>query len=72
VFPEAISAPPLVPEAIDEKAPAEIPAGQVTGNAPTRPAGAVERVTVSEHFLLLKMLAMYRPPRRGQSRERAA
>jgi hypothetical protein len=70
VFPEAVSAPPLVPEAVDEEAPDQVPAEEVTtGDAPAEP---VERPTVSEHFLLLKRLAMYRPRRRGRSRERAA
>jgi hypothetical protein len=68
VFPETISAPPLVPETIDEEAPAEIPAEQVNA----QPAETVERVTVSAHFLLLKRIAMYRPRRRGRTRERAA
>jgi hypothetical protein len=62
VFPETISAPPLVPEAIDEATPAEVPAEEVMG-AP---------VAASEHVPLLKKLAMYRPRRRGRARERAA
>lgn len=68
VFPETISAPPLVPEAIDEEAPGQVPAEQVSAQG----AKMVEPITVSGHFPLLKRLAMYRPRRRGRTRERAA
>jgi hypothetical protein len=68
VFPETISAPPLVPETVDEEAPTEVPAEEVSA----QPAEMVERVTVSKHFLLLKKIAMYRPRRRVRTRERAA
>lgn len=44
VFPEAISAPPLVPEAIDQEAPDEIPAGQVSA----QPAEIAEGVPAAE------------------------
>ena len=59
VFPETLRAPPLVPEAVDEEAPTEVSAEQVSGE----PAGNIP---------LLKRLAMYRPRRRGRARERAA
>jgi len=64
VFPETVSAPPLVPEAADEEAPAEVPAEQVD-------AQPAERVTEREHVPLLKRLAMYRPRRRRRAREQA-
>ena len=66
VFPETISAPPLVPEAADEEAPAEIPAAQVM-----REAAAEMDATFSEHFVLLNELAVYRA-RRGDACEVAA
>src|SRR2546423_13593191 len=59
VFPETLRAPPLVPEAIDEEAPGQIPAEKVTGETSAHPAEMVERVTVSEHFRRLTKLAMY-------------
>ncbi|MGY4283320.1 hypothetical protein ACVWXO_002540 [Bradyrhizobium sp. LM2.7] len=65
VFPETFRAPPLVPETIDEETP--VPAEEMIA-----PAQMVERVTVSEHFLLLKKIAMYRPRRRARVRGMAA
>jgi hypothetical protein len=65
VFPETVSAPPLVPEAVDEEAPAEVSAEQVD-------ALAAEQASERAHLPLLKRLAMYRPRRRGRTRERAA
>jgi hypothetical protein len=64
VFPETISAPPLVPETADEEAPVEVSAAEVSE------AEIIERGT--GHFPLLRRLAMYRPRRRGRARERAA
>jgi len=62
VFPETISSPPLVPQEVDEATP--VSAEQVMPAEMTaREAIMVERVTVSEHFLLLKQIAMYRPDR---------
>ena len=54
VFPEALVAPPLAPEAADEATSGEIPAQEVS--AP--PARA--SVAFSEHFVQLSELAMYR------------
>jgi hypothetical protein len=49
-FPEAIDAPPLVPEEIDQEAP--LPAEEMTEVAEA--ATLVERVTVSEHYVLVE------------------
>jgi hypothetical protein len=68
VFPEAISAPPLVPEAIDQEAPDEAPPAQMSDDAPMQRA---ERAS-ADHVPLLKRLAMYGSRRRGRARERAA
>src|SRR4030088_747609 len=57
VFPQSIESPPLVPEATDEKTP--LPAGQITlAGAETT---LVERISVSEHFLVVH------PPECGAS-----
>ena len=61
-FPETIDSPPLVPEEIDEEAP--LPAeGMVT---------LVERITVSEHFMLVEYVAERRARPRGRTPELAA
>jgi hypothetical protein len=71
VFPETFGSPPLVPEALDEEA--AIPAAEVTAiEAATPEATLVEQVTVSEHYLLSKYIAMIRPKRRTAAREMAA
>ena len=67
-FPETIDAPTLVPEEIDEATP--FPAEEVTLAADAA-AGVeentwVERITVSEHFMLVEHV----PERRAQPRER--
>ncbi|MGZ3173837.1 MAG: hypothetical protein ACXU7G_12170, partial [Croceibacterium sp.] len=59
-FPETIQSPPLVPEEIDQEAP--LPAQEVTLAAPAPPL--VERITVSEHFMLVE----YSPERRARPR----
>jgi hypothetical protein len=64
VFPETISAPPLVPETVDEEAPTEVPAEEVSAQP------AEMGATCSEHFVLLNELAMYRA--RGRAQEMAA
>jgi hypothetical protein len=64
VFPETIS-PPLVPEEIDEEAP--LPAEEVMLGA--EEATLVERVTVSEHFIVVEYVPA-RPERRARPRER--
>ena len=63
VFPEAIHAPPLVPEAIDEAAP-------VAAEEVIVEARLVERVSVSEHFLVAEYVSVHPPERSG--REEAA
>jgi NAD kinase len=63
VFPETFCAPPLVPEAVDEKASDEVSAEQVM-----REAAAEMDDTCSEHFVLLNELAVYR----ARAREIAA
>src|SRR3954467_14282495 len=68
VFPETFRAPPLVPEAIDEEAPGEIP--PEAGSA--QPPEMVEGASTGQHFALLKKIAMYHPRRRIRVRERAA
>ncbi|MGY3471741.1 hypothetical protein ACVW0I_008612 [Bradyrhizobium sp. LM6.11] len=65
VFPETLSAPPLVPEAIDKEAPNQIPAEQVMPEAV-----AEMSVAFSDHFVLLNELARYRA--RGRAQEMAA
>ena len=62
-FPETIQSPPLVPEAIDEEAP--FPAQEVTSAIPAPPL--VERITVSEHFMLVEHI----PERRAEPRSPA-
>jgi hypothetical protein len=58
-FPETIQSPPLVPEEIDQETP--FPAQEVT--LAEQPA-LVERITVSEHFMLVEHL----PERRAKPR----
>jgi len=65
-FPEAIDAPSLVPEEIDQEAP--LPAEEMTEVAEA--ATVVERVTVSEHFMLVEYVPERR--RRPRSPEMAA
>jgi hypothetical protein len=60
VFPEALGSPPLVPEAIDEKATLSLEEVMLADNAPAM----VERVTVEEHFLRTEYVEMHRPARR--------
>jgi hypothetical protein len=58
VFPQAIDAPPLVPEEIDQEAPVsaeEVALADLT---------LVERITVSEHFMHVE----YAPERRRRPR----
>jgi hypothetical protein len=50
-FPEAIDAPPLVPEEIDQKTP--LPAEEVVLAEPA----LVERITVSEQFISVEIVA---------------
>ena len=64
VFRETIESPPLVPEEIDQEAP--LPSEEVTLVADE--ATLVERVTVSEHFMVVEYVPL-RPPERAQPRE---
>ena len=61
VFPETLS-PPLVPEEIDEEAP--LPLEEVISVAVVAPL--VERVTVSEHFMVVEYVPVRAPERRAQ------
>jgi hypothetical protein len=65
VFRETIESPPLVPEEIDQEAP--LPSEEVTLVADE--ATLVERVTVSEHFMVVEYVALRPPERRAQPRE---
>ncbi|MGA7809421.1 YiiX/YebB-like N1pC/P60 family cysteine hydrolase [Bradyrhizobium sp.] len=65
-FPEAIGSPPLVPEEADQETalpPAEVTAADAT---------PVERLTVSEHFMVVEHVEARRPKRRDQAGEIAA
>jgi hypothetical protein len=68
IFPEAIESPPLVPEEIDQEAP--FPAEEVTSAA--EQAMLVERVTVSEHFMVVEYIPVHRAEPRERAIERAA
>jgi hypothetical protein len=60
IFPQAIDAPPLVPEEVDEETP--VPAEEVA----MAELPLVERITVSEHFMHVE----YVPERRARPRAR--
>jgi hypothetical protein len=64
MFPETIESPPLVPEEIGEETP--IPVAKVTPAADE--AALVERVTVSEHFMIVEYVAVRPPERRAGPR----
>jgi hypothetical protein len=65
VFPETTDSPPLVPETIDQEAP--LPAEEVS--LAEDEVTLVERVTVTEHFLMVEHVAARRVERRAQPRE---
>jgi hypothetical protein len=65
VFPEAIESPPLVPEEIDEETP--LPVAKVMPDADAQTL--VERLTVSEHFMLVEYVSVRPPERRARPRE---
>src|SRR5580704_13757090 len=67
-FPETISSPPLVPEEIDQEAPLAV--AEVT--QADDPATLVERVTVSENFMVVECVEARMPERRVKAREAAA
>src|SRR5258707_1517193 len=52
VFPETIESPPLVPQAIDQEAPLPVAEVSLVEATPL-----VERITVTEHFLVVERVA---------------
>jgi hypothetical protein len=68
VFPETIESPPLVPETIDEEAP--LPAEKVS--LVEDEVTLVERVTVTEHFMVVEHVPARRSERRAKPREQEA
>ena len=60
VFPAAVKSPPLAPEEADEAAP--LPVKEIDGAAAA--ATLVERIKVSEHFMVVEYVPMHRPERR--------
>jgi Permuted papain-like amidase enzyme, YaeF/YiiX, C92 family len=65
MFPEAVTAPPLVPQAPDpEAAPATEDVTTAAG-----PTAVIERVTVTEHYLLAEQVPAVRPERRARQRQ---
>jgi hypothetical protein len=64
VFPAAVRSPPLVPEETDEAAP--LPAKEINGVAAA--ATLVERIKISEHFMVVEYVPMHRPERRMRPR----
>jgi hypothetical protein len=69
VFPETIS-PPLVPEEADEEAP--VSPEEIASVADADAAPLVERVTVSEHFMVVEYVPVRSPERRAKPRERSS
>ena len=67
VFPETRS-PPLVPETVDE----ETALATEEVRPADGPAPMIERVTVTEHFLLAEYIPVVRPERRARAREMVA
>jgi hypothetical protein len=67
-FQGPIWSPPLVPETIDEEAP--LPAEEVTVAEPD--IAIVERVTVTEHFLVVEHVPARQIERRARPREMQA
>jgi hypothetical protein len=63
-FPEAIESPPLVPETIDEEAPLSAEEVSLVEEAPL-----VERITVTEHFLVVERVPARQIERRAKPRE---
>ena len=62
VFPETAESPPLVPEAIDEEAP-------LSAEEVSLGSDLVERVTVTEHFLVVEHVPARQMERRAKPRE---
>jgi Permuted papain-like amidase enzyme, YaeF/YiiX, C92 family len=67
VFPE-VESPSLVPEEINEEAP--LPAADTEMTPVAEKPTLVERVTVSEHFMLVEYVPVCPPERRAEPRER--
>src|SRR5580700_10884462 len=67
-FPETIHSPPLVPEEIDQEAPLALTEVMLAAEATT----LVERVTVSENFMVVECVEARMPERRVKAREAAA
>ena len=65
VFPATIESPPLVPEEIDQEAPLPSEEVALVADGTT----LVERVTVSEHFMVVEYVSVRPPERRAQPRE---
>jgi hypothetical protein len=66
VFPE-VESPSLVPEEIDEETP--LPAADTEMTPLAEKPALVERVTVSEHFIVVDYVPARPPERRARSRE---
>ena len=64
VFPASVKSPPLAPEAVDETAP--LPAKEMNGVA--RATTLVERIKISEHFMVVEYVLLQRPERRMRPR----
>jgi hypothetical protein len=64
MFPETIS-PPLVPEEINEEAP--LPLEEVT--SVSEAATLVERVKISEHYMVVEYVPVRTPERRAKPRD---
>src|SRR6185295_16928264 len=65
VFPETVESPPLVPETIDQEAPLRPEEVSLVDDEVT----LVERVTVTEHFLVVEHVPARRVERRAKPRE---
>jgi hypothetical protein len=63
-FPETVCSPPLAPETVDQEAP--LPAEEVSM---ADAAALIERITVTEHFLVVEHVAARRLERRAKPRE---
>jgi hypothetical protein len=64
VFPATVKSPPLVPEEADEAA--SLPAKEI--NSAARATTLVERIKVSEHFMVVEYVPLHRPERRMRPR----
>jgi hypothetical protein len=64
VFPEAIGSPPLVPETIDEETTLPVAEVSLVEDAPL-----IERITVTEHFLVVERVPARQIERRAKPRE---